>query len=101
MSSTTTDPIEDLYSFTVTDARTYFLILEPISGSGDLDMYLFNSRVSKKKSNLDDPNLLGSSTSPVSSELIGVQLTPGKYIIGISSFDGSVAYRLRIIPSLQ
>ena len=95
------DPIEDLYSFTVTEARTYFVILEPISGTGDLDLYLFNSSVSKKKSNLDDPNLLGASTSPSSSELVAVQLTPGKYIIGISSFDGNVAYRLRVIPSLQ
>jgi hypothetical protein len=96
-----TDPIEDLYSFTVTEARTYFIILEPISGSGDLDLYLFNSRVNKKKSNLDDPNLLGASTSPSSSELVGVELTPGKYIIGVSAFDGNVAYRLRVIPSLQ
>ncbi len=96
-----TDRIEDLYSFTITDSRTYFVILEPISGSGDLDLYLFNSRVNKKKSNLDDPNLLGASTSPASSELVALQLTPGKYIIGVSSFDGSVGYRLRIIPSLQ
>jgi hypothetical protein len=95
-----TDPIEDLYSFTVTDTRTYFVILEPTSGSGDLDLYLFNSSVNKKKSNLDDPNLLGFSASASSSELIAVQLTPGKYVIGVSAYDGSVGYRLRIIPSL-
>jgi hypothetical protein len=95
------DGIEDLYSFTVTDHRTYFVILEPISGAGDLDLYLFNSSVNKKKTTLDDPKLLGYSASASSSELVAVTLAPGKYVIGISSYDGSVGYRLRLIPSLQ
>jgi hypothetical protein len=94
------DGIEDLYSFTVTEQRTYFVILEPTSGAGDLDLYLFRSGVSKKKTNLDDPNLLGFSASATSSELVGVTLPPGKYIIGVSSFDGSIGYRLRVIPSV-
>ncbi|HET8675551.1 MAG TPA: PPC domain-containing protein [Blastocatellia bacterium] len=94
------DGIEDLYSFTVTEQRTYFVILEPTSGAGDLDLYLFRSGVNKKKSNLDDPNLLGFSASASSSELVGVTLPPGKYIIGVSSFDGSIGYRLRVVPSV-
>ena len=73
------DGIEDLYSFTVTEQRTYFVILEPTSGAGDLDLYLFRSGVSKKKTNLEDPNLLGYSASASSSELVGVTLPPGKY----------------------
>ena len=94
------DGIEDLYSFTVADQRTYFVILEPTAGAGDLDLYLFNSRVSKKKTTLDDPNLLGFSASASSSEIVAVTLAPGKYIIGVSSFDGSIGYRLRLIPAL-
>ncbi|HEX5731911.1 MAG TPA: PPC domain-containing protein [Blastocatellia bacterium] len=94
------DGIEDLFSFTVTEQRTYFVILEPTSGAGDLDLYLFRSGVSKKKTHLEDPNLLGYSASASSSELVGVTLPPGKYFIGVSSFDGSVGYRLRVIPSL-
>ncbi len=94
------DGIEDLYSFTVTDQRTYFVILEPTAGAGDLDLYLFSSSVNKKKTTLEDPNLLGYSASASSNELVGVTLAPGKYVIGVSSFDGSVGYRLRVIPSL-
>ncbi|HJQ68285.1 MAG TPA: pre-peptidase C-terminal domain-containing protein [Blastocatellia bacterium] len=95
-----TDGIEDLYSFTVPSHGTYFVILEPISGSGDLDLYLFRSTVNKKKTNLDDPNLLGYSASGSSNELVALTLAPDKYVIGVSSYDGSVRYRLRVIPSL-
>lgn len=93
------DGIEDLYRFTVDQSRIVLIVLEPTSGSGDLDLYLFNSDVSKKKTSLDDPNLLSFSAGPTANELIGMALDPGTYIIGVSAFSGSVSYRLRIITA--
>jgi hypothetical protein len=95
----TADPIEDLYRITVDQSRIVFIVLEPTSGTGDLDLYLFTSDVSKKKTSLDDPNLISSSTGPTSNELIAVKLDPGSYIIGVSAFQGSVNYRLRVFTS--
>ncbi|HLG16485.1 MAG TPA: PPC domain-containing protein [Blastocatellia bacterium] len=97
--SSGTDKIEDLYRFTVTETRTFYVFLDATSGVGDLDLYLFASSVSKKKTSLDDPNLLGLSLSETSAEVIGVQLAPGTYIVGVSAFAGSQSYRLRIITS--
>ncbi|HXG92059.1 MAG TPA: PPC domain-containing protein [Blastocatellia bacterium] len=94
-----TDPIEDLYKITVNQSRIVFIILEPTSGSGDLDMYLFSSGVSKKKTSLDDPNLISFSAGPTANELIAAQLEPGTYIIGVSAFQGNIGYRLRVITS--
>ena len=54
----TTDKIEDLYRITVDTEQVVFILLQPTSGTGDLDLYLFNTDVSKKKSSLDDPALL-------------------------------------------
>ncbi|HJZ68980.1 MAG TPA: PPC domain-containing protein, partial [Blastocatellia bacterium] len=95
----TSDPIEDLFKFTVEQTRIVFIVLEPTSGSGDLDMYLFTSDVSKKKTSLDDPNLISFSAGPTSNELIAKQLDPGTYIIGVSAFQGSLNYKLRIFTS--
>lgn len=95
----TIDPIEDLYSITVDQSRAVFIVLEPTSGSGDLDMYLFTSDVSKKRTSLDDPNLISFSAGPTANELIAVQLNPGTYIIGVSAFEGSLSYRLRVFTA--
>jgi len=93
------DPIEDLYRIIVDQPRVYFILLEPTSGSGDLDMYLFTADVSKKKTSLDDPNLLTFSAGPTSNELMASRLDPGTYIIGVSAFSGNLNYRLRIFAS--
>ena len=93
------DPIEDLYRITVDQSRPVFVILEPISGSGDLDLYLFTADVNKKRTSLDDPNLLSFSAGPTANELIGFQLEAGTYFIGVSAFSGSVSYKLRIITA--
>jgi hypothetical protein len=93
-----TDRIEDLYLFTVSAAGTYFIFLESTSGSGDLDLYLFTSGVAKKNTSLSDPNLLGIGASPSSTEAIAAELLPGKYIIGVSAFQGRQNYRLLLIP---
>jgi pre-peptidase len=93
-----TDKIEDLYQFTVTSAGTFFILLEASSGAGDLDMYLFTSGVNKKKSSLNDPNLVDFSAGASSTEVIALSLPPGTYIIGVSAFDGSQGYKLRLIP---
>jgi hypothetical protein len=93
-----TDRIEDLYRITVTNAGTYFLFMEATSGQGDLDLYVFDSAVSKKKSSLTDPSLLDLSAGIASTEVITIQLQPGTYYIGVSAFAGSQNYKLRIIP---
>jgi hypothetical protein len=93
------DPIEDLYKFTVTQSETVFIILDPTSGSGDLDMYLFDATVNKKKTSLDDPNLLTFSAGATANEFIGVQLDPGTYIVGVSAFAGNVNYKLKIVTT--
>jgi Bacterial pre-peptidase C-terminal domain len=93
------DPIEDLYKITVDQSRPVFIILEPTSGSGDLDLYLFTSEVNKKRTSLDDPNLLSFSAGPTANELIGFQLDPGTYIIGVSAFSGSLSYKLRVVTT--
>lgn len=92
-----TDKVEDLYEITVNDSRIIYILLEPTSGSGDLDMYLYDSGVKKKKSSLSDIHLRGFSAGETSNELIAVAIAiPGKYIIGVSAFAGSVNYKLRI-----
>jgi len=93
------DPIEDLYTITVDQSRIVFIILEPTSGAGDLDMYLFSADVSKKRSSLDDPNLLSFSAGPTANEFIGFQLQPGQYFIGVSAFSGNVNYKLTIVTT--
>ena len=94
-----TDKVEDLYEITVTASRIVYVLLEPTSGAGDLDMYLYDSSVKKKKSSLNDSHLLGFSSGPTANELIAVQLVPGTYFIGVSAFEGSVNYRMRIFTS--
>ncbi|HVF91032.1 MAG TPA: PPC domain-containing protein [Blastocatellia bacterium] len=93
------DKIEDLYKFTLTTPRIVYILMEPTSGSGDLDLYLFNSAVSKKKTNINDPNLIDFSLSISSTEFIPIELPPGTYIIGVSAFEGSQGYRLRVLPT--
>lgn len=92
------DRVEDLYRITVTTAARIYIILEPVSGQGDLDLYLFASNV-KKKTSLNDVRLLNASLSAASTELIGTTsaLQPGEYLIGVSAFSGSQSYRLKVI----
>ncbi|MEW6207893.1 MAG: PPC domain-containing protein [Acidobacteriota bacterium] len=94
-----TDKIEDLYRFTVTNSTRVYIFLDPTSGTGDLDLYLFLSGVNKKKSNLNDPNLIGASLGLTAKEQISMQfsLAPGDYFIGVSAFEGNANYRLRVI----
>jgi hypothetical protein len=94
-----TDGIEDLYRFTVTNSTRVYIFLDPTSGTGDLDLYLFLSGVNKKRSNLRDPNLIGASLGLTAKEQISMQfaLAPGDYIIGVSAFEGNANYRLRVI----
>jgi hypothetical protein len=93
------DKVEDLYRITVNTAGFYAITLEPISGTGDMDLWLFNSTVNKKKTSLSDPNLLALGATDSSDEIIIIRLTPGTYIIGVSAFAGSQNYRLRVIPA--
>ena len=93
------DRIEDLYRITVNTDGFYAIALEPLSGSGDLDLWLFTSSVNKKKTSLSDPNLLSLSVTDSSDEFIITRLSPGTYIVGVSAFVGNQNYRLRIIPA--
>jgi hypothetical protein len=99
ITSSVTDFIEDLYKINIDQPRIVFIALDPTSGAGDLDMYLFTSDVSKKKTSLSDPSLVAFSAGPTSSEMIAMRLEPGTYIIGVSAFDGSVNYKLRIFTA--
>ncbi|HSO73293.1 MAG TPA: PPC domain-containing protein, partial [Blastocatellia bacterium] len=90
--------IQDLFKFTVTSTGLFVITLDPISGAGDLDLYVLGD-FSGKKISLSSPFLEGLSASPQSSEVVGVRLFPGTYYIGVSAFAGSFNYRLRIIPS--
>ena len=91
--------VHDLYRFTVTTAGTFVIALNPISGTGDLDLYLLDDGFEGKKIPIDDPSIKGISASPQASELIAVKLSPGTYFIGVSAFSGSFDYRLQIISS--
>ncbi|HJQ68283.1 MAG TPA: PPC domain-containing protein [Blastocatellia bacterium] len=93
------DKVEDLYRITVTTEGVYGISLEPTSGAGDLDLWLFDSAVNKKRSSLDDSSLLGLSISEGSSEFLMRRLAPGTYYIGVSAFTGSQGYRLRVVLS--
>lgn len=97
------DRIEDLFRFTVTETKTYFIVLEALNGAaGDLDMYLINPDllVAPKRATFNDTSVLSFSAGPTASELIATQLNPGTYVIGVSAFEGtSLNYRLRVIPA--
>lgn len=95
-----TDKVEDLYRITVTTATRVVIFLEPISGEGDLDLYLFASSV-KKNTFLGDSRLLDWSLNGASTESIGTTplLPPGQYLIGVSAFSGSQTYRLRVLST--
>ncbi len=94
-----TDKIEDLYRFTVTNSTKVYIFLDPVSGTGDLDLYLFLSGVNKKKTSFNDPNFIDASLGLTAKEQISMafSLPPGDYIIGVSAFEGNANYRLRVI----
>src|SRR5262249_7800411 len=94
-----TDPIEDLFRITVDQSRTLFILLDPTSGSGDLDLYLFDDGVSKKRSSLDDPHLLRFSAGLTGHEVKAFRVPPGTYIVGVSAFAGNLNYKLTILTS--
>ncbi|MFY9609500.1 MAG: PPC domain-containing protein [Blastocatellia bacterium] len=91
--------VQDLFKFNVTSTGLFVITLEPISGAGDLDLYVL-SDFSGKRIPISSPFLQGAGISPQASEVVGVRLSPGTYYLGVSAFAGSFNYRLRIIPSL-
>jgi hypothetical protein len=99
------DKIEDLYRFTLDVPRVVYILLEPIGGTptSDLDMYLFDSTVKKKKVSIDSATVAGFSAGPTANELIGISLAPGTYYVGVSAFGAAsrtnVAYRLRVLTT--
>jgi hypothetical protein len=96
--------IENLYKFTVTNTQIFFITLDGIPDSrdtpgADIDLYLWDTGVGKKRTSLNDPSLISFSNGPTIDELVAVQLTPGTYIIGVASAQGTETYKLRLIPS--
>jgi hypothetical protein len=93
--------IEYLYKFTVTNTQIVFITLDGTSGTpgADIDLYLWDNGVGKKKTSLSDPSLISYSNGPTIDEMVGVQLQPGTYIIGVASAGGTETYKLRLIPS--
>ncbi|PYP88596.1 MAG: hypothetical protein DMF61_05260 [Blastocatellia bacterium AA13] len=91
--------LNDLYTFTLTAPKTVFLSLDPISGSGDMDLYIFSDAFPGKKIPLGDASMMGFGATESASEQVAVQLPAGNYFIGVSIFAGSFNYRLRVIQS--
>jgi hypothetical protein len=93
--------VSNLYKFTVTNTQIFFITLDGTSGTpqADIDLYLWDSGVNKKRTSLSDPNLISYSNGPTVDELVAVELTPGTYIIGVAPSQGTESYKLRLIPS--
>jgi hypothetical protein len=91
----------NLYKFTVTTPGIFFITLDGTSGTpgADIDLFLWNNGVNKKRSSPSDPNLVAGSFGPTADEMVAVQLNPGTYIIGVASAQGTETYKLRLIPS--
>jgi hypothetical protein len=95
----TGDSIEDMYQISLDRTRIVFILLEPTSGVGDLDLYLLKSRIRRTTISLDGPEVLEFSAGATATEMIALELRAGTYTIGVSAFSGSVNYRLRVITS--
>jgi hypothetical protein len=94
------DKIEDLFRFTLDVEKVVYIIVEPVGGTdtSDLDMYIFDSSLKKKKVSFDSATVRGLSAGPSANELIGMSLQAGTYYIGLSAFGSTsrtnVQYRL-------
>ncbi len=96
------DQIEDVYKFTLTAPKVVYILLRPVGGtaSSDLDLYLFDSTLGKKRVAFDSSTVLAFSAGDTATEVIGVTLAPGDYFIGVSAFDGtSVGYKLAVLTA--
>jgi hypothetical protein len=89
---------QSFYAITVPDDRFVFVVLQPTAGSGDLDLAVFLPTVDPFNTSLDDPNLVALSAGNTADEVIGGPFGAGNYIIGVSAFEGSVSYKLYVIP---
>jgi hypothetical protein len=92
---------QSFYAITVPDVRVLYLVLEPISGTGDIDLAVFLPTVDPAHTSPADPNLVALSATSTPNEIIGSPFSPGTYIIGVSAFEGSVSYKLHVIPGDQ
>ena len=93
--------VSNLYKFTVTTPGIFFITLDGTSGTpgADIDLFLWDSGVNKKRSSPSDPDLVSGSFGPTADEMVAVQLDPGTYFIGVASAQGTETYKLRLIPS--
>lgn len=94
-----TAAVNDLYAMTLDHETTIFVSLDGVTGGGDIDLYLLDGTFKGKVLSIDSDLILSSSTSPTTSEFIGVRLPPGKYFLGVSGYDGQVGYQLRVLTS--
>ena len=96
------DKIEDIYRFDLDVQGVVYILLEPVGGAptSDLDMYVFDSTLGKKKVSIDSATVRGIGAGPTANELIGIRLDPGTYYIGVSAFGTtSVNYKLRVLTA--
>jgi hypothetical protein len=91
--------VHDLYKITLTQVKTVFISVNSLSGQGDIDLYLFNSRLKGKTISISSAVIEGFSAGPTATEFIGLQLGPGSHYIGVSGFDGSEQYMLRVLAT--
>lgn len=94
-----TAPINDLYAVNVSQDTTFFILLDGVMGSGDIDLYLFDGEFKGKVLPISSGFILAGSLTPTDSEFIGVRLPAGKYYLGVSGFSGQVGYQLRVLTT--
>jgi hypothetical protein len=99
------EAVQNLYAITVPTTENLFFTLDGVDTAGanfestdDIDLFVWDSGVNKKKTSLSDSHLVGFSAGPTPHEAIGLaQFTPGTYYIGVACSTGSQpAYKLRI-----
>lgn len=92
-------PIQDVYKFTLTAPSTLVWIsLEGTPGTGDIDLYLLRSSAVGV---ITPSQILRSSLTETTHELVGAYFGPGTFYVAVSAFQGDVKYKLRILPMAQ
>lgn len=94
-----TASVNDLYAMNLDRDTTFFIVLDAVTGSGDIDLYLLDGAFKGKVLPINSGFILASSLSPTTSEFIGVRLPAGKYYLGVSGFSGQIGYQLRVLTT--
>jgi hypothetical protein len=75
-----------------------WISLEATAEAGDIDLYLLKSSAVGV---ITPSQILRSSLTETTHELIGAYFGAGTFYVGVSGFQGDVKYKLRILPMSQ